>query len=133
MLYLGGIYGGPEITGSVIDSAIGRIGALLGDTHVDASGSLDVVLHVPGSLASPGYEGVRTAALSKKEQLLQIQIAVPKGLSDNDQSQVERFLLESLRHAIRIAAPRFARAKIPYRLNEYESLLNRVERAMAPN
>jgi hypothetical protein len=43
-MYIGGVYGGPEVTGSTIDAAIGRVGALLGDSRVDESASLDSVL-----------------------------------------------------------------------------------------
>ncbi len=133
MLYIGGVYGGPEVTGSRIDLVIGKITSLLGDRRVDDSGSLDVVFHVPGSVAAPDYRGVRTGRLSKKERLLQVQIGVPPEIVSQDPQAVEAFVLDSLREAIRIAGVRFQKAKISYRHDEYERLLAKVEKALSPN
>lgn len=133
MLYIGGVYGGPEVSGSSIDVAIGRVTALLGEGRVDDSGSLDIVFHVPGSIVKPDYRGVRTGSLSKKERLLQVQIGVPPEMVSQDQGAVATFVLDSLREAIRIAEPRFDRASVPYRREEYERLVDRLERSLSPS
>jgi hypothetical protein len=133
VLYVGGVYGGPEVTGSKIDLAIRRITALLGDAHVEDSGSLDIVFHVPGSVIGPDYQGVRTGRLSRRERLLQVQIAVPREIQNKEQSEIEDFVLDALRDAIRIAGPRFEKAKIPYPLEEYERSLARVQKVFSPN
>jgi hypothetical protein len=133
MMYIGGVYGGPEVTGSTIDAAIGRVSALLGDSRVEESALLDIVFHLPGSLIAPDYQGVRTGRLSKRKGLLQIQVSVPQDIHSKRQSEAELFVVDALRQAIRIAGPRFAKAKIPYRQSEYERLIERVEKALSPN
>lgn len=133
MLYIGGVYGGPEVSGSSIDVAIGRVTVLLGEGRVDDSGSLDVVFHVPGSIATPDYRGVRTGSLSKKERLLQVQVGVPAEMCSQDQRAVATFVVDSLREAIRIARPRFDRANVPYRQEEYERLVDRLEESLSPS
>jgi hypothetical protein len=133
MLYIGGVYGGPELTGSTIHAALGKIKAVLGEGRVDDSGSLDIVFHVPGSLFSPEYGGVRTGSFSKKERILQVQIAVPLELCSQDQPAVVTFVLDSLREAIRVAGPRYAKAKVPFRQAEYERLVDALGRSLGPN
>lgn len=131
MLYIGGIYGGPE--GTRVGSAISKLKRLRGDEQIKNSGSLDVVFHVPGSIVSPDYEGVRTAIFSKKRRLLQVQVGVPPDLDRLDQCEIEQFLLSSLREAVQIAQPVFDKAKIPYQRDEYERLLDRIARALSAN
>lgn len=131
MLFVGGVYGGPEVSGSSIDIAIGQVTTLLGEGRVEDSGSLDVVFHVPGSMARPDYRGVRTGSLSRKERLLQVQIGVPSEISSQDRDAAVAYVLSSLREAIRAAEPRFRRAKIGYRQEEYERLLDRLERSLS--
>jgi len=119
---------------SKVGTAISRIKRLAGEGQVEDSGSLDVVFHVPGSLIAPDYDGVRTGTLSRKRRLLQVQVAVPRDLDDRDEVvEIARSLVLLLRNAVRIARPVFDRARIPYRQDEYERLVDGIERALSPN
>jgi hypothetical protein len=134
ILYLGGVYGGPEVDGSRVDSALSKIMQLRGrNGREDESGSLDVVFHVPGSIFTPNFVGVWTGRFSKKRKLLQVQVGVPRDLKLQEESQIRLSLLSSLRDAVRIAQPVFAKAGIPFKQDEYQGLLDRIERALSPN
>jgi len=134
MIYIGAIFGGPGGMSSKIGSAISKIKHLAGEREMDASGSLDIVFHVPGSLLSPDYDGVRTGTFSRKKRLLQVQIAVPQDLTDKDEvTEVARSLVPLLRQAVRLAQPVFDRAHIPYPQDEYEELIDGIERGLSPN
>ena len=89
-------------------------------------GSLDIVFHVAGSILKPEHSGVRTGRFSKRERLLQIQVAVPSEVvaSQDPYSFVARGLLE----AVRAAVPVFVNAGIPYPLDEYVDIAERATR-----
>jgi hypothetical protein len=138
MMYIGAIFGGPEAMSSEVGSAISKIKRLVGehdplDSGSGVSASLDVVFHVPGSLVTPEYEGVRAGRLSKKERLLQVQIAVPQDVIRKDRDEIERSLIGLLREAVRRARPIFERAQIPYPHEEYERIVDIIERRYSPN
>jgi hypothetical protein len=102
MMYISRVYGGPELTGSKIDQTIAKFMKLRGaERDVGQFGSLDVVLHVPGSVFSPEPFGVRTSRFSKKERTLMLQIAVPPEVVEKDDHQIEAYLLSALREAVR--------------------------------
>jgi hypothetical protein len=128
LIYIGGIYGGPEVRGSAIDRAISKLSRLRGPGTEDERGSLDVVFHVPGSIIAPDYSGIRTGRFSKKKRLLQIQVSVPKDITAADEPTMEMFLLQALRDAIQLAVPVFDHAEIPYPHDEYVTLLDRMQR-----
>jgi len=134
MIYVGAIFGGREAMSSKIGSAISKIKRLAGGCEMDDSGSLDIVFHVPGTLLSPDYDGVRTGTFSRKKPLLQIQSAVPQDLNDEDEvTEVARSLLPLLRQAVRVAQPVFDRAHIPYPQDEYEDLIDGIEKGLSSN
>jgi hypothetical protein len=91
-------------------------------------GSVDIVFHVPGSILKPEHVGLRTGSFSRKERMLQVQIAVPEELMESP--DLRRFLLKSIREAIRLAEPRFAKAAIPYPLAEYLAQVDELERRL---
>jgi hypothetical protein len=92
-------------------------------------GSLDIVFHVPGSLLKPEHQGLRTGRFSTKERLFQIQIAVPEALMDSP--HLRQFILDSIRQAIHLGAPRFAKHKIDYPLAEYLDQVRELESRLA--
>ena len=127
MIYISQIYGGPELVGSPVDQAIAKLSRSRGEgkaTALGEFGSLDVVFHVAGRLAQPDHTGVRTGRFSKRERLLQVQVAVPAEVvaSTNPYAFVARGLLE----AVQAGAGVFARAGIPYPLDEYVAVAERM-------
>jgi hypothetical protein len=118
---------------SKIGSAISKIQRLAGQGQADETGSLDVVFHVPGSLVSPDYDGVRTGTFWRKKRILQVQIAVPRDLSEKEEGEIGRSLVNLLRRAVHIAQPVFHEARVPFRHDHYERLLESIERAFSPN
>jgi len=126
VIYIGRVYGGPEVRGSQIDKVISQFVRLLGPQVKDESGSLDIVVHVPGSVFRPDFEGARGAKFSKKERMHMIQIGVPARITDADQIEMQRFLVDSLRQAVRIAKPRFEKARIPFPEETYLAQISRI-------
>ena len=130
MIYIGGVYGGPEVRGSRIDRAIGRLLKLRPEEQEGSSGSLDFVFHIPGSVFVPDFRGPRTAKFSKKERMLMIQVGVSPEMVQADDPDITAFLLASLREGIRLAEPVFRKAKIPYDLDHDLAIVDGMERGL---
>lgn len=128
--YIGSVLGGPEISGTFVDTIITRLAKAshaYQKTHgISSEGGLDIVYHVPGSMVHPEFEGLRTAKFSKKEKMLMVQIAVPT-VFENER-HLEKFLVEALREAIYLAKPIFRSARIPFSQDEYLQLVGAIER-----
>lgn len=130
MMYISRFYGGPELAESKFDRVIAKVTSLRGAGKEGPFGSLDVVFHVPGSILDPEHSGIRTGRFSKKERMLMLQIAVPREILEQEEPEIQAFLLASLREAVRMATPVFQRAKIPYSEEEYFSLLDKIRVAL---
>jgi hypothetical protein len=65
-------------------------------------GSLDLVFHVPGTLLKPEHTGLRTGRFSRKERMLQIQIAVPEDPMESP--GLRGYIVQSIRRAVGIAS-----------------------------
>lgn len=120
MIYIGCVYGGPELTGSPVDRAIAKLMRFRGDGKAGTLGefgSLDVVFHVAGSILQPEHEGVRTGRFSKRQRLLQVQIAVPADVVASPEPYP--FVAQGVLDAIYAAEPVFAKAGIRYPLEDY--------------
>lgn len=127
VMYISQIYGGPELVGSAFDRALALVTRLRGPADEPGrDASLDMVFHVPGSQLSPDYDGVRTGRLSKRQRMLQVQIAVPPELLRRSEAEIVAFLLDSLRDGVRIAGPRFRRARIEYDEDAYLRTIERI-------
>jgi hypothetical protein len=133
VLHIGAVYGGPELRGTRIDLALTRVCRIAAEHPIEHSASLDVVFHVPGSLWAPSYEGARTGRLSRKERIVQIQVAVPSELNSREPEVIMEFIAASLRQAIQIARPRLERAGLTYRFDQYERLVGRIAASLLPN
>jgi hypothetical protein len=117
VIYISSVLGGPELEGSPIDRAIRRVVALRKPGEEGDFGSLDVVFHVPGSMASPEYQGLRTGKFSRKQKMLMVQVSVPPDVVSSDEA--ESFVVRSLHDAVRMARSRFERAGIRYPEEQY--------------
>ncbi len=126
-MYIGQVYGGPELKGSRIDRVLAKVTRLVGEGEEGAFGSLDVVFHVPGSIGAPEHTGIRTGRFSKRERMLMLQIAVPREVLTKEEPEIEEFVMASLNEVVRLATPVFQRAGIPYKEQEYLSLLEGIK------
>ena len=128
MIYIGQIRGGPELRNDTpIAQALAKIYRLRGPEGEGAFGSLDIVFHVAGSLLAPEFCGVRTGRFSRKERMLQIQVAVPKDVVAAEDPYP--FLAAQVLEAVRVAAPIFRKARIPYPEAEYTAIADTMLRA----
>ncbi len=145
MIHVSEILGGPELRYSHFSDSVVGIGfPAPGESWPEAGtapdplgrerrdlrnvGSLDLVFHVPGSILKPEHAGLRTGRFSRKERMLQIQIAVPEELMESP--RLRAHLLQSIRSAVEKAEPRLAKAGIPYPKAEYLSQIDELERRL---
>src|SRR5258708_38645485 len=117
MIHVSEILGGPELRYSHFSDSVVGIGfPAPGESWPEAGtapdplgrerrdlrnvGSLDLVFHVPGSILKPEHAGLRTGRFSRKERMLQIQIAVPEDLMASP--GLRGYIVQSLRKAVEI-------------------------------
>ncbi len=150
MIYVGSVLGGPELFYSHFTRSMSGItlpvagepwpepGRAPDPTVAYAErrdprpvGSLDLVFHVPGSVLKPEFVGLRTGKFSRKERLLQIQIAVPEELLESP--WLRRFVVDSIRSAVSLGGPKFAKAGILYPQDEYLGQVDELERRLGLN
>jgi len=137
MLSIGSVQGGPEVASAPIGVVLGRLMRLAteerGDFKFGSSAALNVVFHVPGSLAANvGYKGLRDGTFSRSRQLLMIQVAVPQDVAvSKDEASVQRFLFDSLRKASRIATEFFERNGIDFSQPKYLAMVDALEKKCA--
>jgi hypothetical protein len=127
MLYIGTVEGGPELSDCKICKRISSLISLaiaLRKEYMDDTSALNVVFHISGSILSVDFSGLRTAKFSKKEKMLMIQVAVPKGLK---KSEIDDFLITSLRQAASLAISVFKKAKLDFNDGGYLNLVERIE------
>jgi hypothetical protein len=147
MIHVGAVLGGPELACSAFSEALSGVcfpepgmpwpepgqapdprGYRERNDPRDV-GSLDVVFHVPGSLLKPEHAGMRTGRLSRKERMLQIQIAVPETLLASTDG-LRAFILAAIADAIDLGAQPFKRARITYPEAEYRAQLEELKRRL---
>jgi hypothetical protein len=113
MIATGGFYCGPELRESPINKRLMAIGRAIkmarGDWKQGDTPGVVVVFVVPGSLGDVNFTGQRITLFSRKKKLLQIEVAVPNELVTV--GDVDSFVLDAVRQAIRTAAEHFERKK----------------------
>lgn len=83
VLSIGFIVGGPEKT-SWKDPLLSIMNRVVKEREgVDSSLRVNVVFQVPGSVKSPGFEGVRTGSYSRRNNELMVQVALPEQVPAN--------------------------------------------------
>ena len=125
--FVGAVLGGPEVRSSSLVAAIQAVSRLCDRLRNQAAGeaAIDLVFHVPGSLIKPAYQGVRTGKFSKRDRILMVQVSVPESQVAGPDPIV--FVVRSMRQAIGLAKPAFAKARIPFSVEEHLGLVARVE------
>lgn len=133
MLGIGSVQGGPEVAASLFGRLQGRLMKVVtqnrGGFKIGSCAALNVVFHIPGSIIKEiPYEGLRDGKFSREEQMLMIQVAVPKEIaSSNDENVVQKFLFDSLREANKIGAKFFKKKGMEYSQPKYLGLVDAVE------
>jgi hypothetical protein len=133
MLSIGSVQGGPEVAnfpiGAAVAQLMGAVSNVRDNFEFGASSALNVVFHIPGSVAPEvGYEGLRDGTFSKARRLLMVQVAVPKHIAAcKDERIVWRYVFGCLREANKMAARFFAKKGMKYSEQGCAALLDAVE------
>lgn len=128
MISIGSILGGGELSDSSVYKIIGRFcRALPPDQNSDVF-DINIVFHVPGSIAKPDYSGIRTGRFSAKTKKLMIQVSVPKTLLDAP--ELESFLQKSIIEAIAMAGKFFKKRKIQFNETDYLAIVEDMKRRL---
>jgi hypothetical protein len=96
-----------------------------GSFEFGASPAINVVFHVPGSLGSPDWDGIRDAKFSQRRQLLMVQVAVPSKLVSSP--MLKEYLVESLHGANAVAFEFFRKKGLHFSLRDGESLVQKIK------
>ncbi|AOF91409.1 hypothetical protein BSY16_968 [Sinorhizobium sp. RAC02] len=86
---------------------------------------INPIFIVPGSLLNPDFEGYKLGHFSKKEKGLVIQIAVPQTVANGE--NINSFIGNSLREAVRLAATRFQSKKLSFSSLKAEKIILSIE------
>jgi len=133
MLAIGSVQGGPEVAGTQLGAFVAKLmkaaTEVRGDFKFGSSTALNVVFHIPGSVApDPGYEGLRDGAFSRSQKLLMIQVAVPKEMVEcQDADAVRGYVFDCLHKANGIAAKYFKKKDLEYSQPKFLSLVEALE------
>lgn len=113
-IYVGRVGYGPKLDRLPISRSIHAIRDALRHElgPANAGPSIDIVVHVPGSLGEAEFEGIRTGRLSRAEQMVQAEIAVPRDLGTA--AEPTGPLLELVASAIVAGAEHLKRAGISF-------------------
>lgn len=132
-IYIGRVGYGPKLDRLPISRSIDTIRETLRDELAEASDgpSIDIVVHIPGSLGEPDFDGIRTGRLARPEQMVQAEIAVPLEIASS--SEPTGPLLEFIASAIVAGAADLARAGIPFDVDAHARAVRRTAaRLMVP-
>lgn len=86
---------------------------------------MNPIFIVPGSVSKPDFEGYKLGHFSKREKGLVVQIAVPESVPTGE--KIVEFIGESLREAVRLAAPHFASKGISFSTLKAEKIILAIE------
>ncbi len=87
---------------------------------------LNLLFELPGDITSPQFSGQRVGVFSRKEEILQIETAVPEEVLES--MEAAGFIFESLRSAIKMAGERFAKRGLTFDVPAHLSLVDELER-----
>jgi hypothetical protein len=92
VLSVGAVYGGPEKQPwrDGVHDLMQRVAALR--DGVASQLNVNVVFHVPGSVLTPDFEGIRTGSFRRRDSLLMVQVALPRDAP----SEVSTYLREAM-------------------------------------
>lgn len=114
VIYIGRVAYGPEVRHLPVDHAVTAIlDALKRElADVELGSSVDVVVHIPGSLGGPDFQGIRTGRLSRRKGMVQAEVAIPREVAVSDDPLSLTWSL--IAGAIRAAADHLDRAGLAF-------------------
>ena len=100
-LYIGASFGGPEFSHqpdvpwkTAIQELYRRVVVIR--EGVVSSLNLNVVFHVPGSLITPEFEGIRTSSFRRRDSVLMVQVALPAAVPEDQLAYLKHMVRETL-------------------------------------
>lgn len=131
MIYIGWIAYGPKLDRLPISVATTAIRDVLRDELGDANlgPSVDIVLHVPGSLGGPDFAGLRTGRFSRPEETVQVEVAIPGDLVASHEPTGP--LLELVASAIGAAADYLMREGVDFDNEAHRTAIQRTATRLA--
>jgi hypothetical protein len=126
-IYMGAILGGPEHIDRAFDRhkrAIARRAHALQSDHINScDGVLHIVFQFPGTLFRPDFTGIQIGRFIKKENLLEVRVAVPADFLSADDFPQRYVAL--LKQAIAEGKKVFDKKTIPFSLEDHLALVDR--------
>ncbi len=116
-----------------------KLTALVDRPTRDLPISVRCVFHVPGDLGVPDFTGVRVFRYYKRYGYLLVEIEVPTEFVSGENAYnrdegfllyAKRFIIESIREAIRLAGEYFARKKMPFDAMQANEWVERMDSEM---
>jgi hypothetical protein len=134
MIAIGNDFGGPELRGSSIHSALNKamnVAAVQRDSRYNdgTEAWVNPIYIVPGSVSQPEFVGYELGHFSKKEKGLVVQVEVPQSIADGE--GIPEFIGTSLREAVRLAAAHFASKGISFSTLKAEKIILAIEAELA--
>ena len=90
---------------------------------------INPIFIVPGSLLGPDFEGLKAGHFSRREKGFVIQVAVPKTVAEG--AGVQRFVVQSLRDCVQLAASTFSSKGMAFPALKAEKVIRSIERALS--
>jgi hypothetical protein len=133
MISVGAVVGGPEC--AFFDARLRLFMRFVREARESAQDDSEVnlVFHLPGSIAKPGYVGPRVAKFSRKDKTLMIQVGVEEEIIRSDsEKDVLQYIYEIADEALGIAKSEFERKSMFYDLEADRQVLDSWRSAVSP-
>ena len=130
MIAIGNHFGGPEQKGTPIHIALNMAMKIAAnerdyDYNDGSEAWINPIFLIPGSVSKPDFEGFKLGHFSKKEKGLVVQIVVPQSVADG--GVIDDYIVQSLRHAVRLAADFFGLKGISFSPLKAEKIIMAIE------
>jgi hypothetical protein len=115
MITVGAVIGGPEC--QRFDTQLRRFMRYCRENSQLGSNlaEVNIVYHLPGSIAKPDYTGVRLGRFSKAERTLMVQVGVEdEWIAAKDEEIILKYIHNSADEAIGLAKSELDRRGVPY-------------------
>ena len=126
MISIGAVFRGPELKGSEINQSFTALSKALTEFRgvLGEVPWVNAIFFIPGSLGTPGFEGLKYGKYSTKEKAVVVQIAVPDAVVKEGSHSI--FLLKSLHEANAMAYEFLKKKGVAFPLDEAEAIVDKV-------
>jgi len=97
--------------------------------RINTEPTMLVVFYLPGQSSKPDHVGLGKARFSRKQQGVAVAVAFTDEMMLS--TKPEQLMLDSIREAVRLSGPKFARHKMEFSIKNHLAFLDDVERAVA--